>query len=291
MINMEEYLVYIFPPIFAGVGFLVRFIWDFYINRRKRELQEKIKIVEYRLKEFYYPIFFFLKREQIIWEKILKLKEQNFIEQTEISISIDNNPINNITSMINKHFSFPIRSHFTPRQLSYLSSRCREPQLELHQQPQVENQVEPQQQPQQQPQQPQVENQVENQQETSHQPQVENQVETSQQPQVENQVETSQQPHHDKLIKALDEENLKIHKIVQTVIHEKISIALPPKHLVELLMQYDEHVTVYQMLRDMNIYDKFPKEYDAPYPHNIIKEVEKRIDELNKEYINYNKKL
>ena len=40
---MEQYLVYILPPVFAGVGFTVRFIWDFYINRRKRELQEKDK--------------------------------------------------------------------------------------------------------------------------------------------------------------------------------------------------------------------------------------------------------
>ena len=56
-------------------------------------------------------------------------------------------------------------------------------------------------------------------------------------------------------------------------------------------MQYDEHVTVYQILRAMGIYDRFPAEYDAPYPYNIINEVEKRIHYLDAEYIKYNKKL
>ncbi len=41
----------------------------------------------------------------------------------------------------------------------------------------------------------------------------------------------------------------------------------------------------------MGIYDRFPTEYDAPYPHNIIDEVDKRIKELDVEYIKYNKKL
>ena len=40
--------------------------------RRKRELTDKIAKIEFKLKEFYYPIFLF-KEEQIIWDKILKL--------------------------------------------------------------------------------------------------------------------------------------------------------------------------------------------------------------------------
>jgi len=218
---MEEYIVYIISPLFAALGFVLRFIWDFYVNRKKRELQEKIKQVEYRLKEFYYPIFFNLKREQIIWDKILKL-HQKTTDQEQITININNNENENENTVLPS------------------------PSQEQQQQEQQPN----------------------------NEPEVEESTET-----------------HVQLIKALDEENLKIHKNVQDLVHNKISTALPPKHLVELLMQYDEHVTVYQILRAMEIYDRFPAEYDAPYPHNIIPEVNKRIKELDVEYIKYNKQL
>ena len=57
---IEDYYVYIFSSVFAGVGFVGRYIWDFFMTRRKRELTEKINKIEFRLKEFYYPIFFYL---------------------------------------------------------------------------------------------------------------------------------------------------------------------------------------------------------------------------------------
>jgi len=248
---MEQYLVYILPPVFAGVGFTVRFIWDFYINRRKRELQEKIKIVEYRLKEFYYPIFFYLKREQIIWEKILKL-HHIATEQSHISIDIPHNAMDTFRSMINSSFPYRRRT-FNSREIQLQSNNPIPSPIPSPPSPMPST------------------------------PSPINPCPNAAPPPPVN--------DHFQLIQALDEENLKIHKTVQTIIHEKISIALPPKHLVDLLLQYDEHVTVYQILRTMDIYDKFPTEYDAPYPHNIIKEVEKRIEELNTEYIKYNKKL
>lgn len=98
---MEEYLVYILSPIFAALGFVVRFIWDFYINRRKRDLQEKIKLIEYRLQEFYYPIFFNLKREQIIWDKILKLHQKTIDnESININITINENENENKNTIL-----------------------------------------------------------------------------------------------------------------------------------------------------------------------------------------------
>ena len=228
---MEEYLVYILPPIFATFGFVMRYIWDFYINRRKRELQEKIKLIEYRLKEFYYPIFFYLKREQIIWDKILKL-HQIAVAPENININIYENGV-----VPSPYCRRPSRPEQTDQEIELVQN---------HDDQSIS-------------------------------------------------ISNNQIPPHVhaqfQLIKALDEENLKIHKIVQQFIHDKISIALPPKHLVKLLMQYDEHVTVYQILRAMDIYDRFPAEYDAPYPHNILIEVNKRILELDKEYIIYNNRL
>jgi hypothetical protein len=93
------------------------------------------------------------------------------------------------------------------------------------------------------------------------------------------------------IIKALDEENLKIHKYVQDIIHEKICIAVPPKELIDLFLQYDEHATVYQILRQMNIYDKFPAQYGTPYPQQLRQKIEERITYLNVKRDKYSKKL
>ena len=94
---------------------------------------------------------------------------------------------------------------------------------------------------------------------------------------------------HLDIIKGLDEENLKIHKAVQDLIHEKMCLAVPPKELIALFLQYDEHVTVYQILRHMEIYDKFPVNYGTPYPEELMKKIDERINYLNKQYQKYNK--
>lgn len=206
---MEEYLVYILPPTFAIIGFVTRFVWEFFMNRRKREITEKIKLIEFRLKEFYYPIFFYLNREQIIWNKIINLHSENSIIRTP-AVLVPNRPSITYVSID----SINIANENEEQTLRHLN-----------------------------------------------------------------------------IIKALDEENLKIHKAVQEIIHEKISIALPPKYLIKLLLQYDEHVTVYQILRKMNIYDRFPIQYGAPYPSDIMEKIEKRIEELNNLHIKCSKKL
>ena len=83
---IEDYYVYIFSSVFATVGFLTRYLWEFIMARRKRELTEKINNIEFKLKEFYYPIFFYLKREQIIWDKILILYKNPTPSSPPISI-------------------------------------------------------------------------------------------------------------------------------------------------------------------------------------------------------------
>ena len=39
---IEDYYVYIFSSVFATVGFLARYLWEFIMARRKREFTEKI---------------------------------------------------------------------------------------------------------------------------------------------------------------------------------------------------------------------------------------------------------
>ena len=228
---IEEYYIYIFSSIFAAGGFVVRYIWEFIMARRKRELTEKINKIEFKLKEFYYPIFFYLKREQIIWDKILKLHT---------------NP---------KPSTPPIK--ILPASKRVLSSIY----LTIHN-----------------PETKETTNTGEN-------------IENSENTENYRMPVRRESTIHLDIIKALDEENLKIHKYVQDLIHNKICIAIPPKELIDLFLQYDEHVTVYQILRQMEIYDKFPIQYGTPYPQTLMQKIEERIIYLNKEHHRYNKRL
>jgi len=214
---MEDYYIYIFSSVFAGIGFITRYIWEFIMTRRKHELTEKINKIEFKLKEFYYPIFFYLKREQIIWDKILKLHTN----QIPSTLSFNDLPVSKLAL---RSIYLNIHNPETESENSTLPMR-RESTIHLD------------------------------------------------------------------IIKALDEENLKIHKDVQDLIHNKICVAVPPKELVDLFLQYDEHVTVYQILRQMEIYDKFPIQYGTPYPQILMQKIEERILYLNQQYHRYNKQL
>ena len=79
--------------------------------------------------------------------------------------------------------------------------------------------------------------------------------------------------------------------IQKQLIHEKMCIAIPPRELIELFLQYDEHVTVYQILRQMEIYDKFPIQYGTPYPGTLMQKIEERIKYLNMQHHKYSKCL
>ena len=163
---IEDYYVYIFSSLFAAVGFIVRYIWEFIMARRKRELTEKINKIEFKLKEFYYPIFFYLKREQIIWDKILKLHT---------------NP---------KPSTPPIK--ILPASKHVLSSIY----LTIHN-----------------PETKETTNTAEN-------------IENSEKTENYRMPVRRESTIHLDIIKALDEENLKIHKYVQDLIHNKICVIL-----------------------------------------------------------------
>ena len=66
---IEDYYIYIFSSLFAALGFITRYIWEFIISRRRRELTEKINKIEFKLKEFYYPIFFILRENKLFGKK------------------------------------------------------------------------------------------------------------------------------------------------------------------------------------------------------------------------------
>ena len=203
---MLEIILIFATPLFTTIGFFGKYLWDIYINKGKKEILDKIKLIEFRLNKFYYPIFFYLKREQIIWDKILYLNN-NCYNYTK-NYNNNNNNVKNDNLTIDK---------------IYIND-----------------------------------NNIQN--------------------------------DDINLVNALDQENLIIHKNVQKIIHDNISIALPTEYLQELLLEYDEHVTVYQILRELNI-KKFPIDYGAPYPKNLLPEIDKRIKDLSLEYKKYNLKI
>jgi len=59
------------PPIFAGIGFLCKYVIDNRTSYLKKINKAKLDDVQFKLKNFYYPIHNNLLRENIIWNKIL----------------------------------------------------------------------------------------------------------------------------------------------------------------------------------------------------------------------------
>ena len=278
---MEDYIIYILSPTCAAIGFIIRFIWEFYINRRKRELTEKIQLIEFRLKEFYYPIFFYLYREQIIWSKILKLHSESDIKL--IANAYKSQPViyNKLTSIRTSNISntqniLNTQNTYSIQKKSIDFANINEiNKLNTTYDTNVTYNI----------------NDTTN---DTHTNDIDinytNDTDTNDTDTNDTDTNDTDKRRMD-IIKALDEENLKIHKAVQSIIHDKISSALPPNNLVQLLLEYDQHVTVYQILREMGIYDRFPIQYDAPYPVKIRDCIEERIQELKSQHQKYSKKL
>lgn len=262
---IEDYYVYIFSSVFATVGFLTRYLWEFIMARRKREFTEKINSIEFKLKEFYYPIFFYLKREQIIWDKILILYKNPTPSSPLMSIlpaskKAFRKAIKKRESLLNKKFSV-----IEADSINITIDKNTDNQ-KLHDNEIIDKNIKI------------LNNQIDNIQKIQDKEDIKIMRDRSDTIYLD-------------IIKALDEENLKIHKYVQDIIHEKICIAVPPKELIDLFLQYDEHATVYQILRQMNIYDKFPAQYGTPYPQQLREKIEERITYLNLKRDRYSKKL
>lgn len=268
---IEDYYVYIFSSVFATVGFLVRYLWEFIMARRKREFTEKINSIEFKLKEFYYPIFFYLKREQIIWDKILILYKNPTPSSPPISIlpaskKALGKAIRKRDSLLNKKFS-----SIEDDSINITIDKNTDNENNSDNKKIDDNEI--------------IDKNIKI---------LNEQIDKIQKIQDKEDLkymrDRSDTIYLD-IIKALDEENLKIHKYVQDIIHEKICIAVPPKELIDLFLQYDEHATVYQILRQMNIYDKFPAQYGTPYPQQLREKIEERITYLNLKRDRYSKKL
>jgi len=90
-------------------------------------------------------------------------------------------------------------------------------------------------------------------------------------------------------VEELDKEILSIHLENQKIIHDNLISINPSNELLELVIQYDEHVTIYSIIRKIDnavqyVDDiKFPGHFGSPYPINLLPYITKEV-ELLREY-------
>lgn len=89
----------------------------------------------------------------------------------------------------------------------------------------------------------------------------------------------------EEIIQSIEGEILNNHVEIQRIIHEGMVKVNPPKDIRDDLIKYDKHVTFYQIIRNqMGETTKYPREYNAPYPTELLGKIEARVKELADEY-------
>lgn len=104
---MKDEIFVIIPSLITTFGFITRYFWERYINKKEEIKKQKINKIEFKLKKFYYPIYFNLNKLSNLWyvsQEYKIQKEEKIIEKIEkecIQIHIDNQNIieNNIVEV------------------------------------------------------------------------------------------------------------------------------------------------------------------------------------------------
>jgi len=63
----------IIPPVFAGLGYIIKFCIDKSYKKTHLINKNKLEEIEFKLKNFFFPIYTNLLRENTIWNKILNV--------------------------------------------------------------------------------------------------------------------------------------------------------------------------------------------------------------------------
>jgi hypothetical protein len=232
----SQLLLIIIPPLSACFGFLLKIFIENYSERIKKKRKEKLDIIEYKLKEFYYPIYINLLRENSIWNKIISIySDHKKITNTTSSTKTKRPYHDIILSPSNKKSAIPNRI-FYESSIDDIEINSNETEL------------------------------------------------TNTNTNVNIITETEEDKNH--IMLELDKEILSIHLINQKIIHDNVIKVNPNKILMELILNYDEHVTVYNILRKMKpTLDKFkditfPSQFNAEYPHELKNKIEEELYKL-----------
>ena len=175
--DIYEISLIAFTPICAGIGYLFKYFLDSRGEYLKKINKLKLEDIQFKLKNFYYPIHSNLLRENIIWNKIL-----NFYRNKNANGNGNNNEL------------------------------------------------------------------------------------------------------HNKLFWELDKEMLDIHLENQKIIKDNIIEIHPDDSLTDSLMKYDEHVTIYNIIRKVDTERpedmddvKWPSSFGSNYPSEIVNLIEDKL--------------
>ena len=79
----NELFIIIAPPLFAGIGYMGKYFVDKIETAKEGRKMRKLKSIENKLKHFFYPFHSNLKRENLIFQRILSFFRQKKIENND----------------------------------------------------------------------------------------------------------------------------------------------------------------------------------------------------------------
>jgi hypothetical protein len=209
----------ILPPICGIIGYILKNFSERYSEKIKIREQKTLDNIEYKLKEFYYPILSNLIRENSIWNKLIKINDD------QNTILCNKHKFNNI-------FNEQINSFIYNNELK-ICSFIDDDDCENH-----------------------------------------------------------------RITIELDKEILSIHLDNQKIIQNHLVKINPSSELRKALEKYDDHVTIFNILRKIhpnvkNINNmKYPGQFNAYYPVELREIIEKEYKELkNLQEQIYNSKI
>ena len=219
--NSIQLSLIILPPVCGVIGYILKNLSERYTEKNKIKEQKILENIEYKLKEFYYPILSNLIRENSIWNKLIKINNDQY------TILCKKQKFNNIFSD-----DYNINPFINNNELN-VSSFIDEDDCE-----------------------------------------------------------------NNRITIELDKEILLIHLDNQKIIQNHLVKINPSQELRKALEKYDDHVTIFSILRKINpniknINDmKYPGQFNAFYPTELRTLIEKEYEKLiNHQEQIYNSKI
>ena len=208
--NSVQLSLIILPPICGFIGYIMKTLSERYSEKNKIREQKTLENIEYKLKEFYYPILSNLIRENSIWNKLIRINN-------------DQNTILCKKQKFSNIFKDDVINPFIISNQMNVGSFIDEDDCE-----------------------------------------------------------------NNRITIELDKEILNIHLDNQKIIQNHLVKINPSLELRKALEKYDDHFTIFSILRKINpnvknINDmKYPGQFKAYYPVELKSIIEKEYEELNK---------
>lgn len=242
----------IIPPICGAIGYILKSFCNKYSEKNELKRKDNLRFIEFKLKNFYYPIYTNLLREDIIWKKFIRISNKKKLTYTNTILSkgskfhniFKNDPNeDNIILKSNNNLDDDNNIIFDSNNdnillLDYKPNKDTKDIIDLIDTNDYENQ---------------------------------------------------------KILIELDKEILNIHLNNQEIIKSHFISINPNDELKKVLIKYDEHITIYNILRKININIecakdlKFPKNFDSEFPKELVDIIKNEYEILIKDHEDFYK--